>query len=303
MSRFLLALVLLALVLAPLPARAQGDLRLSLVSVEVWPEYDQPTVLVIHRITLAPDTALPVTLLLRVPATAHLNAVAVLDPVRGLLNALYDRTVEDDWATLSINTDQLGVQVEYYDRLVKNDTERDIVYEWAGDYAVDDLTISFLAPAGAEDLRIVPQPATTSAGQEGLTNYVIRAGSLEDGQAFTLTVSYQRQTDELSITSLPVQAVSTPGVETPGRVDMTSLLPWLLGGLGLILILAGVVGILVWQKGGRPGVRRPRHARRPEKRPKPEGSAEEAFYCHQCGNRAQPNDVFCRTCGTRLRRE
>lgn len=303
MSRFLVALVLLALLLSPAPARAQGDLHLAQVTVDVWPEYDQPLVLVIYHITLAPDTALPATLLVRIPAQAQINAVAELDPIKGLLNALYDRTVQDDLATLSITTHQLGVQVEYYDRLVKNDTERDIVYLWAGDYAVDALTVNFLEPVGAENLRIVPRPASSAPGQDGLTNHVIQAGSLRAGQAFTLTIAYQRQSNDLSISGLQVQAASTPGTDTPGHITMTGILPWLLGGLGVILIVSGVAGFLVWQRGNRFGSRRLRHTARQKASPRAEPREGEAVYCHQCGKRAQPGDVFCRTCGTRLHRE
>jgi hypothetical protein len=296
LSRFLLSLTLLAMVLAPLPAQAQSDLRLDQVSVQVWPEYDQPLVLVIYRLSLAPETTLPVTLRLRVPATAQLNAVAEQDPGLGLLNALYERTVEGEWATLAISANQLELQVEYYDRLPKYETERSIVYQWAGDYPVEDLAVHFLEPAGSEDLEISPRPAKAEVGQDGLTNHIILAGGLEAGRSFTVTISYRRQTDDLSITSLPVQAASTPGADTPGRVDMTGILPWLLGAGG-VLLLGGAGGLLIWQRGARPA----RRARRlPRRERKPSG---EAVYCHHCGKRAQQGDVFCRTCGTRLRRQ
>jgi hypothetical protein len=107
----------------------------------------------------------------------------------------------------------------------------------------------------------------------------------------------------LFITNLPVEAASTPGADTPGRISMTGILPWVLGGLGVILIVAGVVAFLLWQRGGRSGVRRSRHSARSKRHAKAEAEADSAFYCHQCGKRAQPGDTFCRTCGTRLRRE
>jgi hypothetical protein len=121
---------------------------------------------------------------------------------------------------------------------------------------------------------------------------------LKAGTPFALTIDYQRQTDALSITSLPVQAASTPGPDTPGHVSMTGILPWVLAGIGLLLIVAGIVGFIVWQRGGQ--------ATNAVKRQKPrhqiEGE-EEFIYCSQCGKRAQPGDVFCRTCGTRLKRD
>jgi len=195
------------------------------------------------------------------------------------------------------------VQVEYYESLVKNGTERAIVYEWTGDFAVDALTVNFLEPAEAEDVRIVPAPVSSGAGQDGLTNHVIQAGSLAAGQAFTLTIRYRRQTDALSISSQPVQAVSTPGPDTPGRVSMTGILPWVLAGAGVVLILGGAAGLVAWQRGSRSGPRRPRHRSGGGAPAKTEAKADSAIYCHRCGKRAQTGDTFCRTCGTRLRRE
>ena len=71
------------------------------------------------------------------------------------------------------------------------------------------------------------------------------------GKPFALTIDYQRQTDALSISSLPVQAASTPGPDTPGHVSMTGILPWVLAGIGLLLIVAGIFGFVTWQRGSQ----------------------------------------------------
>jgi hypothetical protein len=84
---------------------------------------------------------------------------------------------------------------------------------------------------------------------------------------------------------------------------MTGILPWMLGGLGVILIVSGVAGFLAWQRGSRSGSRRLRHTTRRQAPARAEPREGEAVYCHQCGNRARPGDVFCRTCGARMRRE
>lgn len=94
MRRWFTALALVIALWASFSAQAQGELRLSSVSVDVWPEYDQPAVLVIYHISMPANTTLPVILNLRIPAQAEAYAVATSDPVNGLLNAPYDRTVK-----------------------------------------------------------------------------------------------------------------------------------------------------------------------------------------------------------------
>ena len=74
--------LLVLLMLVAVPVQAQSVLHLSTLSVDIWPEYDQPAVLMIYHITLASDTALPASLTVRVPSGVEINAVAVGDPAQ-----------------------------------------------------------------------------------------------------------------------------------------------------------------------------------------------------------------------------
>jgi len=296
MRRVMLLLSLWIVLLVPVSVQAQGKFHFSLVTVDIWPEYDRPAVLMIYHITLAPDTIFPASLSLRIPLGVEINAVAVVDANGNLINTSYDSAIKAPWSVLTINTTSPRVQVEYYTALVKDGTTRHIVFDWPGDFAVEKLEVNFLRPLGAESPTISIPPVDTSPGQDGLTNYRIEATNLLPNKSFALTIDYQRQTDALSISSLPVKAASTPGPDTPGHVSMTGILPWVLAGIGLLLIVAGIAGFVAWQRGGQVSV--------PAKK---EGhhhidGEEEFIYCHQCGKRAQSGDIFCRTCGTRLKR-
>ncbi len=293
--RLMMVLALLVVFLLPAPVRAQSEVRLSSVSVDIWPEYDRPAVLVIYHIALAPGAALPAILTLRVPAAAQVNVVAIVDPVRGLFNVPYERVAQEEWAILTISANSSQVQVECYEELAKSGIARHIVFKWTGDYAVDILEVNFLSPLGAEGVTLSRAPVKIGPGQDGLTNYRDQMKSLLAGQVYTLTMDYQRLTDSVNISGLPVQAAFPLGKDTPGRVSMTGVLPWVLVGIGALLIVAGVVGFVVWQRGSRGSSARQRQALRHK-----EGAAE-PIYCLQCGRRAQPSDLFCRTCGMRLR--
>lgn len=297
MRKFLFVLAVLTLFVAAMPARAQEEVRLSSVSVNLWPEYDQAAVLVIYHITLAPETTLPATLKLHVPLDALVNAVAALDPVNGLVNAQYSRTVEDEWALLEITVTALQVQVEYYDILQKVGSQRSIVFEWAGDYALGTIEVNFLEPPDSRNVQISPAPVESALNGDGLMNHIIWAdNNLAEGQPYIVNISYERDTDEVTVASQQVEPVVTPGEATAGYTAMTDVLPWLLAGLGVLLLAASVTGLIAWQKGERGTSGRKRHAPRPVK-------AEEPVYCSRCGKRAQSGDVFCRTCGSRLTNE
>jgi hypothetical protein len=296
MRKVIAFLALLAILGTAVPVRAQAELHLASVSVDVWPEYDQPAVLVIYHLNLAPGTSLPTTLTLRIPARAQVNAVAYVDPVNGLLVANYERTLSGDWADLAITTASLQVQVEYYDVLDRTGSQRHVVFDWTGGYVVDQLEVNFLEPVGATDVQITPAPIETAPGQDGLTNHRIQAANLGVGQDYSVVIDYSRSTNDLSIASLPVVAVSTPGPDTPGRIGMTGVLPYLLAGLGFVLILAGVIAFYSWRSGKRNNGSRRKRVRHPT-------VVETEIYCPQCGKRALAGDAFCRTCGSRLHRE
>jgi hypothetical protein len=299
MRRWFTGLALIIALVAAVPVQAQSGLRLSSVSVDVWPEYDQPAVLVIYRISMSPTTTLPVILNLRIPAQAEAYAVAISDPVNGLINAPYDRTVQGSWATLAITANARDVQVEYYDTLVKNGTARHIVYEWAGDYAVDSFTVDIQQPTGATNMVTNPVLPQSAVGQDGFVYYQSSPQPFSAGQTYTLTADYQKTTDSLSTTGLPVQPTQPLTASTTGRVTMSAVLPWILAGIGVVLIILGIVGgYYMWKN----GTRRPFSSRRRHTTPQP-GNETVEVYCHQCGKRAQPGDVFCRTCGMRLQKD
>ena len=148
---------------------------------------------------------------------------------------------------------------------------------------------------------MVTQPilAQSLVGQDGLTYYNSVPQQLATGQTFTLTADYQKQTDALSTSGLPVQPTQPLNSKTPGRVTMSGVLPYILAVVGVLLIGFGVVGgYYMWKK----GTRRSHGARKRHVQTQGTGDTEE-IYCHQCGKRAQPGDVFCRTCGMRLQKD
>ncbi len=296
MRKLLLMLMIFVTFIIPAHVSSQGEVHLSLLNVDIWPEYDQQAVLMIYRLTLASDTRLPASLALHLPANGQINAVAVIDPTQGLVNTPYEKTIQGQSSVLTITTNSLQVQVEFYEPLVKDGINRHIQFEWAGDYAVEKLDANFLKPSGAVNVSISVAPTDTGPGQDGLTNYHIQKVNLAAGKSFSLTIDYQRQTDDLSISSLPVVAASTPGPDTAGRSSMAANLPWILAGIGVLLIVVGMVWFVVWQQGGKSLKKGKKNPSQREKR------EDESIYCYKCGKRAQPGDVFCRTCGTRLKR-
>ncbi|MEJ2707025.1 MAG: zinc ribbon domain-containing protein [Anaerolineales bacterium] len=298
LKRFL-ALFLLLVCLAPRNVQAQGDLRLPSVEVDLWPEYDRPTVLVIYRLTLPASVSLPQELHIRIPTSAEINAVAVLQ-ADGLFSIPYDRQVTGDYKEISFQATLPDVQIEYYDPgLVKEGSSRHFEYTWPGDYAVDSMEVQVQQPVDASDMRISPDLGSgVTAGD--LTYYTAEVGSLEAGQTFSITFDYSKPNDTLSNSNLQIEA-SGPISDSSASGSLTTILPWVLGILGVVLIAGG--GIWYWRSGREPAQPKRRTRRKTSAGPEAAPPVQEGgyIYCHQCGKRAAPGDRFCRTCGTQLR--
>ncbi|MGB9673785.1 MAG: zinc-ribbon domain-containing protein [Anaerolineales bacterium] len=281
---------------------AQTPLVLRTLEVDLWPEYDRPSVLVIYHITLPADLKLPQELKIRIPTAAgEPNAVAVREADGSLLKIAYTRKVLGDWSEISFSATMPQIQLEYYDpSLKKSANERNFVYQWQGDYAINELIIQVQQPLGASGMTITPNMSKSSTGNDGLTYYSTEAGELDAGQSFQVSLTYQKSNDNLSAESLQVQPSVPIGNVITTRRRLINYLPFILGGLGFLLII-GAAFWWYWQSGiGKSSAKGTRHKRRLVI------AAEEVIpqgivYCPHCGKRALPGDRFCRTCGTKLR--
>lgn len=302
MFRKFAALIILVLML-PASGQAQSGLTFSAVKVDLWPEFDRPEMLVIYHLTLSAQSV-PADINLHIPAAAgQVHAVAAQQPDGRLINLTFEqRPPSGEWSEVVFKATSPEVQIEYYDpSLVKQDAIRKFTYRWAGDYAVDAFLLEVQQPIDASDMDI---PSGTGSGvtrNDGLVYYTKEIGALPAGQTLEVALSYQKPTDTLSANVLQIQPSSPIDETTAGRATtLTTALPWLLGGLGLLLIVGG--GWWYWQSGrtkARPE-RRARHKPAAQRNAAPV-AAENQVYCHQCGKRAVPGDRFCRTCGTQLR--
>lgn len=312
--RFWLSLLVTVLLSAvfPLRASAQSPVVFDKVQVSIMPEYDQPSVLVMYDLSISSGTSLPAQVSFRIPkVVGKPSAVAMRDVDGTLVNLNYTTADDGDWLRINFFAPAQLLRIEYYDnRLAKNGPARSFEYRWPGDYAVNSLTVQVQQPVNATNMQITPSLGSGQQQQDGLTYYEKNIGEVKAGTPFTLRLSYNKKDDALSISSSPVESAGSIDANTPGRLTFQEVLPWALGGLGLLLVAGGVVWY--WyssrDRRGPAGAagRRHRAAAAPARQGRgreteTSTSTREAIYCHQCGRRANAGDVFCRTCGTKLR--
>lgn len=297
-------LLVLICLLLPASAFAQTDARLAEARVDLWPEYDKPSVLVIYHLTLPAGVTLPAEVRLRIPAAAGApNAVAVRQADNSLVMAPFEQQPPvDGWSELVIQATSPELQIEYYDPSIeKNGDAHHFDFIWPGGYVVDAFSVDVQQPLGASQMTITPGTAVSRAGADGLTYYNLNVGPLTADQTFDIAVDYQKSGDDLTASSQPVAPSAPIDASNTASSTLTTALPLVLGLLGVALIAGGAAWY--WQSGRqRSGRSERRSRRRSNSSPAAEPTASGQVYCHQCGKRAAAGDRFCRTCGAELRR-
>ncbi len=304
MRKWVIPLLVIFSVLLPLRVHAQDPISLSSMVIEIWPEYDKPSVLVIYQMTFSSATTFPATVSIRIPTTAgEPNAVAERQPDGSLYSITSTRQVDGEWASITFTTTASDIQLEYYDAgLTKTGNARHYQYVWPGDYNISKLTMQVQQPAGATDMRIAPSLGAGATGSNNLTYFSQDIGAITAGQNIQITLDYQKTSDALSVQNLPVEPSASIPQSTANDLNISTWLPWILGIVGAGLIIGGIVWY--WQTGKqRPAPQMRRRRSRPANQEVEvnTGTGEAEVYCSQCGKRASPGDQFCRSCGTPIR--
>lgn len=295
MPKFVLTFVLGVCLLFPFSVSAQQDVALSNVSVQLWPEYDRPSMLVIVDFKVAPMTPLPVDLTFRIPSDSNLIAVALEDEGGNLLNANFaPPAIEGEWQSFVVSVEKnVTYRFEYYQPLMFNNNDRVFTYVWNNLYAVKNLSINVLEPIDAKNFT--SEPAYVSVQQvDGLNYYEGQAMKVESNQEVRYSLQYTKSTDTLVSEPQAIQSSQPLDEDTAGRMSMSKLYPYVLGGLG-VLAIAG--GLAFYWRASRAPVKK---TRRRKNTSAEEDENKTARYCSQCGSRAKMEDKFCRTCGSRL---
>lgn len=326
---FLLAIFLL--VFSQHSVQAQSStVSLNVLMVELWLEYDQPEVLVIYRGQLSPNIALPATVTFPIPAYVdEMHAVAIEDG--GELFNVNPDTIElarqDDNQVLSFQVNSPGFQFEYYDPeiLSRQDQLRRLDYTFTAAHPIATLVLEVQEPAQAQDFLMTPEPERSFVAQNTLPHHTVRRNDLAPGETVTLTASYSRPTDAMSVGSVPPGPPDEPldiAVISGTPISQNLNIGYILLGAGLLLLL-GTGGYWWWSKRSAaalqarsrdaaeasPGRLRKKKNGQPARRavavqsPRSAAASEPGGYCYRCGTALRPDAEFCHACGAQRRRD
>jgi hypothetical protein len=296
----LMALALLALV-SPASGRAENPASaLQSLTVQLWPDYDRPAVLVMLTGTLPSSAPLPAFVTLPLLPGAELNAVARADADGKLLA---DVVYTSDAGSVSLSTPNSTFRVEFYVPYRVEDGARHFSFDWLAEVSVDALSVIVQKPVAATSFATQPPAAETATDAEGLTYHVLPTQAVAAREAFSVQLFYAAATDTLSAarrpTAAPAAAATPPAAQaSPPRavpaVEAGTRLDW--GLLVAIVAAAGASMGITWR------IARNRFAKEVAGKTPP-AAPRPARYCPGCGLPSGSSDRFCSGCGRELRVE
>jgi len=262
------------------------------LGIEIWPDYDKPSVLVMLTGELPEDTRLPATVTLPLPETAQLNAVARIDGKDG--------TMKDDIVSstefpgrLTFTTPDLRFRVEYYLPYTVNENQHSFDYTWLAAVNVNYFQLRVQRPTSAGTLTTEPATAGVVRSGDGFNYHTFPAQAVPAGQSFSLRVDYKMTTAQLSAANLSPPNTNLQPPVLPATPGSGPGLNWALAVVvaGGLIVIAG----LIWQIASRrsaPGIRESIESR--------VDKPSRAKFCRHCGEPTDDGDRFCSGCGSEL---
>ena len=282
-----------------LPVAAQSaDPTITKAWLRLWPEYDDPGLLVIFAGEFEDQVSFPRDVNFPLPAGARNVQAAFPDAAGNLLIASAE--IGDGVLTYK----QLAVptfHIEYYIDRPPSGNQRRIVHVLQTPFAIQALEVGVQQPARATDFNVTPAAEINFMGEDGLTYYVFNRTGLAAGEHLEIAIRYTKTDTGVSRPQLAVTDAGPPVIPpaTAARPEANTWLPWALIGAGAVA-LAGLLAYWLMIQRPQPApdaldrekataVRTQQIAER--------GTAKAAGFCTQCGHPHRPDDRFCAQCG------
>ena len=297
----LLSLVAIFVVGLVSPVGAQGTgLAIDKASLRLWPEYDDPGLLVILSGSITGTTKFPQQVAFPIPANTRGIQATFIDANGDLLSQPWQ--IVDGKLTYSLPSPDF--QIEYYLDRPAGGNQRDISYSFESPYPIRALEVAAQQPARASAFAMTPQSQRSVQGSDGFTTYLVDRANVGAGDKLPINIRYTKNDQGLSVAQAKIDNTASSGTANPigaasGRKS-TDWLPILLIGLGVALLAgAGIYWFLRIRPTPAPAPVPAKAQTSSKASPPPQPArSTNAVFCTQCGRQLGSSDRFCAQCGT-----
>lgn len=304
MKRYsILFTIVLSFLLLATVSNAQGPTTLNRLFIKLWPEYDDPRLLVIFDgELLQPNQPFRVP----IPAGAFINAVASAGDDGRLINSVWESSIDDNGNTIiTVTADGPLFRVEYYIPLKVQGDQRIIEFKLPPNYFVtDEASIEILLPPDSTDISLEPVEETNQQMAGGGVLLQRNLGVVAADQVISQKVSYRNPTGAMTMPETEKQPVAPAPEPAPTPATKSNGPDWLLVGLAVAaVVLIGFGAYGLWRTRTpefEPELPSPKRKSHGQKKARAGSSpAGKDRFCRNCGAPFDPGDRYCRKCGAK----
>jgi len=290
---------------SPVSRAFAEDPRIKSLSVSVWPEYDDPRVLVQYEGDFE-GLSLPQEVSFLVPQGAAIGSACGVSPNGQHTSETWkSKDVEGGFTQITYKLTQPKFHVEYYYQPLAGSPNKSMAYSYKTLYPVDTLNLEVQQPLKAAEFAVTPATSEVSNDKDGFKYYHYRFDKVPTGGTSSFQVSYTKPDDNPSVK----RSQTTGQASQAGDSNTTAILVIVVGAV----VLGGGAFYAVSRKPqrrygtGRGGLypsvaAASRGSSAPVNPRRGKGaSASRAAFCRQCGTAIQGADNFCPKCGQRVR--
>ena len=305
-----LAAALLTAAWTPSIAGAARSLRYSQMRLSIWPEYDDPRVLVILEPVLARSVKLPTKVSFLVPRGASVSMACEITAQGGHACRPKEITRRGQYDQVSYTVlSRRTLYFEYYYDPGFAGPAKEFAFKFVPSAPIDSLGVEIQQPLRSTGFQTTPPPSATASDQQGFTYFQYAIGSAPAGKPVPFAVSYTKPDVNPSVRK---QATSPASARSASTVGETGSLPSVLGLLGVAGRLGTIAyGVLAMgrartqegtsassQRSGTDAAVRASPATPVEDAAgSAHGGPRSEILCSECGSELRDRDRFCPTCG------
>ena len=234
---FIAFLVVLLIPMAPAVADTEAT-ALDTLFVDIWPDYDKASVLVMLTGTLPKTSPLPARVTLPLPASAEINAVARIDSRDGVMRD--DILSSPSLGELTLITPDPAFRVEYYLPYTAKEKQRSFDFNWQAGLSVAKFRLKVQQPVAATSFRTNPTTFDIVRDENGLNYHTFPVQPVPAGQPYRLQLSYEMDPPRLSAQALPPPEPAPAQAAPPAWTAIDRGTSW-----PLVVVLAGAVLVVL----------------------------------------------------------
>ncbi len=254
-SKALISALIVVLLMFPqlaAEARAEDDLSIGRMRVMIWPEYDDPSVLVVYDGRFADDSKFPTTTDFLIPKGAIINDICSLSPGGQHFCQLYDVSEGDKFDTAHLSLPFSNFYLSFHLAPIDLDTaERRIEYAIRANHPIDRMEVDIQQPLRSTNFVISPVGGEPHKKKDfNHFTYVLEDIAKDENRVFN--IGYVKDTEEPSV---DVKFASMTGRRVWGSPYKTQrnvrAIIYIVFGTGLAMVLAALLWIVTRRRGKR----------------------------------------------------